>query len=131
MNSPNESIAPCIPKMSVVWRRLPSLPYRRRPVGPAGEERGPSTLSTRRVPFVAPQAGSLHHSRQGCLRDHDNPANDNLWRHRLRPAVVRFYPRRHPKAVSAEASRSRGNPTTLEKEPSMEWTMASPCSWRA
>jgi len=38
-------------------RRLPSLPYRRRPGGPAGEERGPSMLSTRRVSFVAPQAG--------------------------------------------------------------------------
>ncbi|MBM3822883.1 MAG: hypothetical protein FJ404_08370 [Verrucomicrobia bacterium] len=43
--------------MFVVWRRLPSLPYRRLPGGPAGEEPGPSMLSTRLVSFVAPQAG--------------------------------------------------------------------------
>ena len=49
--------SPCLHESTVVWRRLPSLPYRRRPVGPAGEERGPSMLSTRRVPFVALQAG--------------------------------------------------------------------------
>ncbi|MBM3823765.1 MAG: hypothetical protein FJ404_12910 [Verrucomicrobia bacterium] len=46
--------SPCNPKLSVVWRRLP---YRRQPVDPAGEERGPSMLSTCLVPFVAPQAG--------------------------------------------------------------------------
>ncbi|MBM3821971.1 MAG: hypothetical protein FJ404_03605 [Verrucomicrobia bacterium] len=49
--------SPCIPKCSLVWRRLASLPYRRRPVGPAGEEEGLSMLSTRLVPFVAPQDG--------------------------------------------------------------------------
>jgi len=26
--------------------------------------------------------GSLRYSRQGCLRDHDNPVTDNLWMHR-------------------------------------------------
>jgi len=73
---------PCIPELSLGWRRLPSLPYRRRPVGPAGEERGLSVLSTRRVPFVAPQ----RNSRQGCL-----PYHDNLWMHRrVGPGLGRF-----------------------------------------
>jgi len=30
------------------------------------------------------RSGSLRHSRQDCLRDHDNPVTEDLWMHRVR-----------------------------------------------
>jgi len=68
VESIGRSGVPCIAKWSVVWRRLPSLPYRGRPVGPAGEERGPSMFSTRLVSFVAPQAGQPAIQQTGLSR---------------------------------------------------------------
>ncbi|MBM3822078.1 MAG: DUF1553 domain-containing protein [Verrucomicrobia bacterium] len=38
-------------------------------------------LSTRLVSSSPRRLGSLRHSRQGCLRDHDKRVTDNLWRH--------------------------------------------------
>jgi len=44
---------------------------------------------TRLVPSSPRRLGSLRHSRQGCLRYHDDPVTDNLWMHRP-PGPPRF-----------------------------------------
>jgi len=73
--------------------------------------------STRLFPSSPRRLGSLRHSRQGCLRYHDNPVTNNLWMHRAPRAGPVGAPMNTARISFLSSIRNRGESSGEEASP--------------